>query len=383
MFRHAIPLTLLLAGVASAAETPADRTCYDAAARWLISQQHDNGGFGELRGQKGEVGITAIVTKALAEAPARLRAELAPALGKATDFLAGTQQKDGSFVLGRAGIPAYRTSVVIMALCAVDKKKYADAIKKGVAYLKGAQLDEAEGFKSDDVRYGGFSYGPVKAGGGGGRGGRGGPSADLSNTAMALAALHEAGVAKDDPVFKRAMTFLRRCQNNSETNDGAGFTPKDDGGFVYNPVAGGKQAPESYAGMTYAGLLSLVYAGASPKDPAVRAATSWIAQNYTLEENRGLGARGSRHGKQAGLYYYFFSFAKCLQHLGQPTVETAKGEQRWARDLFDVLRARQRKDGSFKNADQTWWEGNPVLATAYCLNAMNHARGHLGGKAEK
>lgn len=373
MIRFAIPLVLVFAGLASAAETPADRKCYDAAARWLIKQQHDNGGFGELRGQKGEVGITAIVVKALAQAPQRLREELAPTLSKATSFLVGTQQEDGSFVLGRAGIPAYRTSVVIMGLCAVDKQKHAAAIEKAVAYLKGAQIDEAEGFKSDDVRYGGFSYGPVK----GGRGRRGGPSADLSNTAMALAALHEAGVAKDDPVFKRAMTFLRRCQNNSETNDGAGFTPKDDGGFVYNPVAGGKQAPDSYAGMTYSGLLSLVYAGASPEDPTVKAATSWIAQNYTLEENRGLGARGSRHGKQAGLYYYYFSFAKCLQHLGQPKLETAKGEQTWARDLFDVLRARQREDGSFKNADQTWWEGNPVLATAYCLNAMNHARGHL------
>ena len=29
-------------------------------------------------------------------------------------------------------------------------------------------------------------------------------------------------------------------------------------------------------------------------------------------------------------------------------------------------------------AMQVLMEGNPVLATAYCLNAMNHARPHLG-----
>ena len=37
-----------------------------------------------------------------------------------------------------------------------------------------------------------------------------------------------------DPVFQRALVFLRRCQNDSEVNDGVGIKPTGDGGFAYN-----------------------------------------------------------------------------------------------------------------------------------------------------
>ncbi|MCA8925751.1 MAG: hypothetical protein KDD82_28340, partial [Planctomycetes bacterium] len=238
------------------------------------------------------------------------------------------------------------------------------------AFLKGAQIDEGEQVTPADARYGGFTYGPASSS----RGGRG---ADLSNTHMALAALRDAGVAKDDPVYARVMTFLERCQNDSEVNDGVGFKPNEDSGFVYNPVAGGKEAA-SYAGMTYAGLLSLIYAGADEDTPSVKAALGWIAKNYTLERNQGLGTRPGKDTDQSGLYYYYYVFAKCLHRLGKPTVQTAQGERPWARDLLDALAARQRDDGSFVNSDTQWWENDPVLVTAYSISAMNEALAALG-----
>lgn len=220
----------------------------------------------------------------------------------------------------------------------------------------------------------------MPAGGGGGKGGRGG-GADLSNTHLALAALKEAGVPKDDPVYARVLVFLGRCQNSSELNDGAGVAPADDGGFLYDPVPGSpedKARPRpSYAGMTYAGLLSLVLCDLPADDPRIQAARGWIASHYSLDENSGVGARKATN--QAGLYYYYYTFAKCLAAIGAPTVATDAGERRWARDLFDALAARQKEDGSFVNADSMWWETNPVLVTAYALNAMNSARPFLDG----
>lgn len=173
------------------------------------------------------------------------------------------------------------------------------------------------------------------------------------------------------------MVFLRRCQNSSEVNDGVGIVPQEDGGFVYNPTGrddyGHKTTQLSYAGMTYAGLMSLLWAGASPDEPAVDAALRWISNNYTLDQNRGLGAREGRPAGQAGLYYYYYTFAKCLAARGAPTVDTAQGARPWAEDLLDALAARQKADGSFVNADPQWWESNPMLCTAYCINAMNSA----------
>ena len=355
--------------------TEADATMTDAAVRFLLTQQHDNGGFGEIPGEgAGEVGITAIVAKSLAEVPPRLEEEVAPTLERAVEFLMAHQQADGSFLQGRSGIPTYRTAVVIMALAAIDRERFAEDIQRAAEWLVSAQIDEGEGLDEGDIRYGGFFYGPL---GQGGQGRRGPGGADLSNTHMALAALRDAGISGDDPVFQKVVTFVRRCQNSSEINDGVGFQPSDDGGFVYNPVTRDpSETRPSYAGMTYAGLLSLSYAGVSADDPSVQAALDWIHSHYTLEENSGLGTRAEE--SQAGLYYYYYTFAKCLRHMDTETVDTASGERRWARDLYDALAARQREDGSFVNSNGQWWENNPVLVTAYSVSAMNFARPYLG-----
>src|SRR5690606_24431948 len=107
--------------------------------------------------------------------------------------------------------------------------------------------------------FGGWNYG----------GNRGRP--DASNTAVAIDALHDAGLDKEDPAFKNAVTFLSRLQNHSETNpaDWAG----EDGGFIYTPGkegqgessageytdAEGNRRLRSYGAMTYAGLKSMIY----------------------------------------------------------------------------------------------------------------------------
>ena len=60
----------------------------------------------------------------------------------------------------------------------------------------------------------------------------------------------------------------------------------------------------SYGSMTYAGLKSMIYCGAGPEDPRVKAATKWIKDHYTLAENPGMG--------QQGLYYYYQTMSKAL-----------------------------------------------------------------------
>src|SRR5690606_5717765 len=116
------------------------------------------------------------------------------------------------------------------------------AMDKAVAYLKRLQwtMDtvsaEQESLSGpDDPWLGGWGYGGRSRG-------KGRP--DLSNTQMALEALHDAGVPKDDPAYQLALKFVERLQNNSETNDRdwAG----NDGGFIYGPSD--DRQGESFAG---------------------------------------------------------------------------------------------------------------------------------------
>ncbi len=69
--------------------------------------------------------------------------------------------------------------------------------------------------------------------------------------------------------------------------------------------------------MTYAGLKSMIYAGVGPDDPRVKAALDWIKKHYTVKENPGM--------EDAGLYYYYHTFAKALDALRQDVIADADG----------------------------------------------------------
>jgi squalene-hopene/tetraprenyl-beta-curcumene cyclase len=378
---------LLLAGLLSlvalnpVAAGDAELATYGKALDWLLKTQHANGGFGQIPGQEpGETGITSLVIRALAAAPAEHAKTSRAAADKAAAFLLAHQQKDGSFTQARTGLSTYRTAMAISALSALDAAKYRPQIEKATAWLKSDQFDSGEKVGEDNPHYGGFGYD---------KGGKK-PDADMSNTLMALSALKDAGVSPDDPVYKRALVFLNRCQNSSETNPGVGgLRPKNDGGFIYDPGLSrnksgivehedGTKSFESYASMTYGGLMSMLYAGVKKDDPRIKAALGWISENYTLEENYGLGIRNKDpQAAQQGLYYYYHVFAKSLSSLGTATIKTKDGERNWAKDLFATFAARQKPEGFFVNSHDRWWEKDPVLVTAYSLNAMNYAFPYL------
>ncbi len=119
--------------------------------------------------------------------------------------------------------------------------------------------------------------------------------------------------------------------------------------------------------MTYSGLKSMIYAGLTPDDQRVKAAIDWIAKNYDLDNNPGMG--------QKGLYYSYNTFAKALKALGKDKITDAKGSAHdWKADLVDELAKRQNADGSWVNGDKNFMEGDPNLVTAYCLLALSNCK---------
>lgn len=384
MHRASISFVLLVSLLVPQAAQAADAgEVYAKALKFLLAAQHENGSFGQIPGQPpGEIGITGLVVRGLAKAPEAYRAQARPAAEKAMGWVLSHQQADGSFTQQRSGLSTYRTAISINAMAALDKAKYRAQIDKAAAWLKEDQFDAGEKVSEDNPHYGGFGYG--KAGKQ--------PDADMSNTLMALGALRDAGVGSDDPVFKRALLFLKRCQNNSETNAGVGkLKAMDDGGFIYDPGLSRNKSARienedgtfsfiSYSSMTYGGLMSLIHAGVSKDDPTIKAALAWISEHYTLEENYGLGLRQKDpQAAQQGMYYYYHVFAKSLATLDTPTVQTKQGPRSWAQDLVAVLAKKQSKDGSFSNPVDRWWEKDPVLVTAYVINALDYAWPYLGG----
>jgi squalene-hopene/tetraprenyl-beta-curcumene cyclase len=265
----------------------------------------------------------------------------------------------------------YVTSINVMALTGANRDSYKQAIGDAVKFLKKLQWDEEEGKGPGDDFYGGAGYDSKSR-------------PDLSNTQFFLEALHDAGLPKDDPALQKALIFVSRCQNlKGEHNDQKWAGKVNDGSFIYSPAAGGQTkvvdvalpdgALPGYGSMTYAGVKSLIYCGASKDDPRVKKAYEWIQQHYTVDRNPGMPDIRS----QWGLYYYYHAMAKSLDVLGVDEVVDAQGKKHnWRADLIEALAKRQRPDGSWVNEQDHWREGDPNLVTGYALMALSHCKPH-------
>ena len=109
----------------------------------------------------------------------------------------------------------------------------------------------------------------------------------------------------------------------------------------------------------------MLIAGLTPDDDRVKAALAWIRKHYDLTQNPGM--------RDAGLYYYYHTFAKALSVSGiSQIVVSKKAVHDWRADLNGELIQRQQKDGSWTNANPRWLEGNADLVTGYALLALSY-----------
>jgi squalene-hopene/tetraprenyl-beta-curcumene cyclase len=297
-------------------------------------------------------GITALVATALLRQPGANRAEQMKTVERALDYLKGLQKPDGG--LYEKDLPHYLTAVSAMAL--VEGKRPGDkaTIDKARNYLVANMVDESEGVNPNDIFYGAMGYGSAP---------RPDRRGDLVSTEYALQALRDTALPGDNAAWDKALKFLQRTQNNSETNDQKWAA--NDGGFVYYPgfTYHEKGGTTSYGSVTYAGLLSYTYANLKKDDPRVKAALKWIRDNYTVDENPGMG--------QKTVYYYYMVFARALQAVNQPVIVDAKGQRHnWREDLAKKLISLQHPEGFWVNPVKDEWQDNPVLVTAFTLSAI-------------
>ena len=321
----------------------------DKGLEWLKGQQGEDGLFAN------HPGITALVLTAFLRHPENKYAEADhPFIQKGLQRLVELQQPNGAIynVEMQPALPNYNTSIAVMALSSTGNPKYDDIIEKAQGFLKRLQVTD-----EDSVYFGGIGYGSRQE------------VKDLSNLNIAIQALKESG-SDDEEVWNKAVKFLERTQNRSESNDQA--WAGNDGGFIYAPDGESKAgtdaagSPRSYASMTYAGLLSFIYANVDKDDERVQAAFKWIKEHFTLEENYGMGSQG--------LYYNYHTMAKALRLYGDSTFVDAKGVSHdWYQEFAEKMIELQKPDGFWVNEQSRWMEADPRLVTAYVILGLDTA----------
>jgi squalene-hopene/tetraprenyl-beta-curcumene cyclase len=289
-----------------------------------------------------------------------------PEMKKAYDFILSVQKPDGGFY--EQGYANYNTAVCMMALLSAENPEFDNPLRVARGYLVGLQNDLGVKGERDTPFDGGVGYG------------RRYPHSDLNNTLMAIEALHHSRylmqgdtpkvAAAKDLDWGAAIAFLQNCQNLPSHNSAAReIDATNRGGFYYYPgfsqagavtnSASGRVALRSYGSASYAGLLSYVYSDLKPDDPRVRSVLDWLGNNFTLEENPGMG--------QQGLFYYFQLITKALTAADINALKTPDGLVDWRREVALRLLAIQKADGSWANPNGRWWENDPILVTSYSV----------------
>ena len=315
------------------------------ALQWLRTSQKDNGSWSDSTGITALVLLSFFNSGLTPEDPVDTDEDGAPDLQEGMTYLKDHFDPETGYFYGDKGSQpyyCYDTSLCMLAYIAADRgnnsTQHRDIIDQAKDYLLSVQYVD----NPDSPDYGGWGYPRPNW-------------ADLSNTQWVVMALDAAydylALTKPSPSISgtwtnRLLTFLDHCQ-------------MDNGGFDYKQ--GWNDA--SYGSMSYAGLWSLLLVGLHQPEARVTQVQKWITNNYTLDENRG---RGSTE-----LYYYYVSLAKALTMAGWNTIANSAGANHdWYIELENKLDSLQQQDGYWVNTDDSAWEGNKDLCTAYALLAL-------------
>jgi squalene-hopene/tetraprenyl-beta-curcumene cyclase len=334
----------------------------DLGLNWLNKEQNRSSGNWGIEEYPALTGLA--VRSFLGHPSPQVLKKYAKTLEGGLSFIRSKVQSDGG-IYGK-GLASYNTSICLMALMQHKDQQDDAIIQAARKFLINQQSDFDNKGESDNVFDGGVGYGSRWA------------HSDLSNTHLAMEALFYAKKTYqnkegegDDLDWDAAIAFVTKCQNLPSTNKEKWVSDhqEDRGGFVYFPgssMAGERQntngsiALRSYGSMSYAGLLSFIYAEMDSQDPRVLAVKEWLTKHYTIKENPGMGPQG--------LFYYYHTMAKALTLSRITTISDEKGvSQDWRKELALHLLNLQSKDGSWINDNGRWWEKDPVLVTSYAL----------------
>ncbi len=345
------------------------RIALNRSLRWLESKQQADGHWSI----PDFPALTALPLWALHKGGTTNRA----AVASAKKFLLGCVHENGAIYREPAakqkggGLANYNTALCMTALHMLNEPALAPVILKARNFIAGTQ------YLGNDEYKGGMGYDAAT----------GRAYADLSNSYIAYEAmrltqavedLRKGGEKRADLDWQAAADFVTRLQ--AKPAAGA-TTDANAGGFAYKPGASmagattnsaGEVQLRSYGSMTYAGLLSLIYADVDRKDPRVQAAFQWATRNWSLDQNPGMG--------QQGLYYFYNVLAKALAVHGAEQLAAPAGSVQWRAELVKKLIGLQKIEaetgnGYWVNAENRWMEADPVLVTAYTLITLETALG--------
>lgn len=358
------------------------RAAVDRGVDWLEKYQAENGSFSNPKFPA----LTAFPLWAMCES-GKGQSEAAK---KAAKFVASCAKPDGSIFVQPdvdrkgGGLVNYNTAICMTALHLTGDEQYRPLVLKARTFIAGSQ------HMGGDIYKGGFGYDAKTKR----------AYTDLLNTTTAVEAMRITESAEDfrtdgskkaDINWKELEKYVQSIQNDPRFNKTRPWVtddPDEQGGFAYHPDqtrAGTHEGKDgtirfrSMPGMTYAGLLSYIYADVDRDDPRVAAAVKWISNHWDLNVASRDPVNAGKDASREGIYYLYNILSKGLSAYGSDLIEPDEGKAfNWRTRLIEKLVSEQKTDartggGYWVNPVSRYWEGDQVLTSSYTLIALNKA----------
>lgn len=391
LFPLALAATLHAQSAAPAAPAAPQATTLSEAREkglaWLLQQQQDGVFVVKMGGREmRDPGLSAFGLMALQTKPKALRtADEQKVVDQGITWLLTQQNEDGTFGQRQ---PNYVTCVAIGALTRAANPAHEPVLKKAQRSILAFQHLESTGHSPSDPDYGSIGYDSKS------RGDLSNLHFSLDALrATGLPADHEA-LQKALVFLQRTQNLKSVNDYRAKTTDGEKGPPVeaiagDDGGAIYfpgNSPAGyvknpdGTVVPRSYGSMTYALLKAYTLAGVKKDDPRVQAAVRWIGEHWDLTGNPGNYDPKNEKAKFDGQFYSYVLLAQALDAAGLDEVATKDKDGKavmvkWRPALKQQLESMQQADGSWVNTGSPrFFENVPLLCTSYALVALELCR---------
>ena len=358
-------------------------------ATYLIERQEADGAWRSTTygAFKDGFSLTPVILKALAFAHAT--ETTGPAVVRGQGYLVTLLDAEGR--LPYLGYAVYTLSTASIVLSLSGDPAHRAVRDRLVQELRDRQLTEANGWSPTDVSYGGWGYwdGKVTKPPAGAEV----PellSSNLPSTMVAIGALRLIGVPAEDPALRKALGFVRSCQN-FVADPATGDPAYDDGGFFFTPAnevqnkamggvdRHGRKRYRSYGSMTAEGIRALLRLDVPRDDPALQAASRWLQKRFSPSRPPGDYPQIREVQRDSVFYYWSWSAAHALQGLGIRVLDPELRGLPWPEQLARELLAKQRPDGSWVNPSADMREDNPLVATPLAMAGLGIARRVMAG----
>lgn len=319
--------------------------------------------YGQL---KDGAAITALILYTQAKLPAAQRAKFTPELLRGQAFLsAGLAKKQAPAAPdGTLDFPTYAAAHWLLAIHALGgdfrNEKTEELLAK---FLVESQLTEGRGFASDHPQYGGWDF-LSRADAQGITTGT-----SISVTSLVIRALLTLPETDERELsIEHGTDYVHRCR----TKEGFAFTTEpmslsNKAGYVDSK----QLEARTYGSATCDGVLVLA-AAKSDHEWKSDAAIVWLQKQLNLEIVPGFETLPQEVDWQRGLrYYYYASLAPLLVYF------TPNNRATFAKGILAELKKEVRRDGSWANASSRMREDDPLIATAFAVQALASLTAHF------